>query len=296
MKLETSAVSKTGPSYRAGTEAGHYNVPGVNNIIAIGSGKGGVGKSTTAVNLALALQLAGYQVGLLDADIYGPNQPLLLGLEGVSSKPTIASDQRLEPIRAYGLQSMSMGYLVESLAPVVWRGPMISKALEQMLYQTAWDHLDYLLIDLPPGTGDITLTVAQKMPLSGVVIVTTPQKMAVLDAHKALSAFDKLQVPILGVIENMSTHRCTACGHQEAIFGAEGGERLALEFKVPLLGRLPLSANICAQADGGKPTVIAEPQSDISLDYRVIARELVEALAKRAPVLRKSIPSKIISD
>lgn len=284
MTIQSPVVSKSGRL-----------VSGVKNLIAIGSGKGGVGKSTTAVNLALALQLEGHQVGLLDADIYGPNQPLLLGLQGIPSKPSIAPDQRLEPIRQYGLQSMSMGYLLEGTAPVVWRGPMLSKALEQMLYQTAWDHLDYLLIDLPPGTGDITLTVAQKMPLSGVVIVTTPQKMSVLDAHKALSAFYKLQVRLLGVIENMSTHRCAACGHQEAIFGSEGGERLALEFKVPLLGRLPLSASICAQADSGKPTVIADPESDISLDYRAIARQLMDALVQPTPLLRKSIASKIIS-
>jgi ATP-binding protein involved in chromosome partitioning len=272
------------------------SVPGIKNIIAIGSGKGGVGKSTTAVNVALALQLEGYTVGILDADIYGPNQPLLLGLEGVSSKPTIAPDQRLKPIMQYGLQSMSIGYLLDEQAPVVWRGPMISKALEQMLYQTAWQALDYLIIDLPPGTGDITLTVAQKMLLNGVVIVTTPQKMAVLDAHKALSAFKKLHVPLVGVIENMSTHRCTACGHQEAIFGEEGGEKLALEFKVPLLGRLPLRASICAQADSGKPTVMAEPAADISLDYRAIARQLVLELKKHVSVVRKNIVSKVIDE
>ncbi|MBP6103912.1 MAG: iron-sulfur cluster carrier protein ApbC [Gammaproteobacteria bacterium] len=253
-------------------------VRGVKSIIAIGSGKGGVGKSTTAVNLALALHAEGVRVGLLDADIYGPNQPLLLGIH---QQPTINADQRIDPVLQYGLQTMSMGYLLDEGAPLVWRGPMISKALQQMLYQTAWDALDYLIVDLPPGTGDITLTVAQKMPLCGAVIVTTPQDVAVLDAKKALLAFRKLEVPVLGLIENMSTHICSACGHAEAIFGTEGGERLASTYEVPFLGRLALDASIRIDADRGMPSVVACPEGPVAASYRTIARNLRAVVALR---------------
>ncbi len=253
-------------------------VRGVKSIIAIGSGKGGVGKSTTAVNLALALHAEGARVGLLDADIYGPNQPLLLGIH---QQPTINADQRIDPVLQYGLQTMSMGYLLDEGAPLVWRGPMISKALQQMLYQTAWDALDYLIVDLPPGTGDITLTVAQKMPLCGAVIVTTPQDVAVLDAKKALLAFRKLEVPVLGLIENMSTHICSACGHAEAIFGTEGGERLASTYEVPFLGRLALDASIRIDADRGMPSVVACPEGPVAASYHTIARNLRAVVALR---------------
>ncbi len=263
-------------------------VKGVKHIIAIGSGKGGVGKSTTAVNLALALHAEGARVGVLDADIYGPNQPLMLGIH---QQPTMNADQRITPVLQYGLQTMSMGYLLEEGAPLVWRGPMISKALQQMLYHTAWEALDYLIVDLPPGTGDITLTVAQKMPLSGVVIVTTPQDVAVLDATKALLAFRKLEVPVLGVIENMSTHLCSACGHEDAIFGTEGGERLASRYEVPFLGRLALDTSIRVDADRGMPSVMAVPEGPIAASYCAIARRLkaVVALLPKAKTVLKPI-------
>jgi ATP-binding protein involved in chromosome partitioning len=253
-------------------------VKGVKHIIAIGSGKGGVGKSTTAVNLALALHADGAGVGLLDADIYGPNQPLMLGIH---QQPTINAEQRIDPVLQYGLQTMSMGYLLDEGAPLVWRGPMISKALQQMLYQTAWDALDYLIVDLPPGTGDITLTVAQKMPLCGVVIVSTPQEVAILDAKKALLAFRKLEVPVLGVIENMSTHTCSACGHEDAIFGTQGAEHLASTYEVPFLGRLALDTMIRIDADRGMPTVVACPAGPIAASYHTIARNLRAMVALR---------------
>ena len=253
-------------------------VKGVKHIIAIGSGKGGVGKSTTAVNLALALHAEGARVGLLDADIYGPNQPLMLGIH---QQPTINAEQRIDPVLQYGLQTMSMGYLLDEGAPLVWRGPMISKALQQMLYQTAWDALDYLIVDLPPGTGDITLTVAQKMPLCGAVIVSTPQEVAILDAKKALLAFRKLEVPVLGVIENMSTHICSACGHEDAIFGTQGAERLASTYEVPFLGRLALDASIRIDADRGVPSVVACPEGPIAASYYTIARNLRAVVALR---------------
>ncbi len=263
-------------------------VKGVKHIIAIGSGKGGVGKSTTAVNLALALRAEGAQVGLLDADIYGPNQPLLLGIH---QQPTINAQQRITPVLQYGLQTMSMAYLLDEGAPLVWRGPMISKALQQMLYHTAWEALDYLIIDLPPGTGDITLTVAQKMPLCGAVIVTTPQDVAVLDAKRALLAFRKLEVPVLGVIENMSTHFCSACGHEDAIFGSQGGERLASTYEVPFLGRLALDSTIRRDTDRGMPSVITAPEGPIAASYGAIARSLkaVVALLPKAKTILKPL-------
>lgn len=240
-------------------------------IIAVGSGKGGVGKSTTAVNLALALVAEGAQVGLLDADIYGPNQPQMLGAQ---EQPESKDGKLLEPVIRYGIRSMSIGYLVDPKTAMVWRGPMATSALQQLLRDTNWGNLDYLIVDLPPGTGDIQLTLTQKIPLSGAVIVTTPQDIALLDARKAIAMFQKVHVPVLGVVENMSMHTCSQCGHMEAIFGEAGGENLAQEFGVECLGSLPLDKSIRHQADQGKPTVVAEPTSPITEIYRAIARKI----------------------
>jgi ATP-binding protein involved in chromosome partitioning len=251
----------------------------IKNIIAIASGKGGVGKSTTAVNLALALTLDGSRVGILDADIYGPNQPQMLGATERPEAPE-AKDKKLQPIIRYGIQSMSIGYLVDADSAMIWRGPMVSTALQQLLNDTQWDNLDYLIMDLPPGTGDIQLTMAQKIPVSGAIIVTTPQDIALLDARKAIAMFRKVNVPVLGVVENMSVHVCSQCGHSEAIFGSGGGERLAQQYEVELLGSLPLDMRIREQADGGKPTVIAEPESKLSQTYRSIAQKATEKLAQ----------------
>lgn len=255
-------------------------VPGIKNIIAIASGKGGVGKSTTAVNLALAMSAEGIRVGILDADIYGPSQPLFLNTK--EQKLVVHKDRgakRLDPVVKYGLQTMSMGYLADPDAPTVWRGPMVSSALQQLLYETAWDNLDYLIIDLPPGTGDIQLTLAQKIPVAGVVIVTTPQEVALLDAKKALLMFKKMGIAILGIVENMGTHICSHCGHAESIFGSEGGGKFATEFEVPLLGQLPLDSRICAEADIGKPSVVSDPEGKIAGLYREIARRVTTELS-----------------
>ena len=250
-------------------------VVGVKHLIAIASGKGGVGKSTTAVNLALALTEAGAKVGLLDADIYGPNQPKMLGID---QKPEQAA-HGWKPLRAHGLQTMSIGYIIDAKTPMVWRGPMISKVMEQLLRDTAWENLDYLIIDLPPGTGDIQLTLAKRFRVSGVVIVTTPQDVALLDARKALEMFRKVDVPVLGVIENMSLHVCSQCGHEEALFGSGGGERLALESDLPLLGRLPLLRSIREASDAGQPLMISDPDSAAVAIYRDIARNVTAILA-----------------
>lgn len=243
----------------------------VKHIIAVGSGKGGVGKSTTAVNLALALVAEGARVGILDADIYGPNQPQMLG---ANSQPVTKDNKTFEPVVRYGVQSMSIGYLIDQNTPMVWRGPMATSALQQLLMQTNWDNLDYLIVDLPPGTGDIQLTLTQKIPLSGAVIVTTPQDIALLDARKAIGMFQKVNVPILGVVENMGVHVCSQCGHAEPIFGEEGGKRLAEQYGTELLGSLPLDIRIREQADGGKPTVVADPGGPITTIYRTIAQKV----------------------
>jgi ATP-binding protein involved in chromosome partitioning len=248
-----------------------FTIPGIKNIIAIASGKGGVGKSTTTVNLALALQSLHHRVGILDADIYGPNQPHMLGS---TEKPALRDNDHFEPVVRFGLQTMSMGYLVDSEDPMVWRGPMVVKALHQMLYFTAWENLDYLLIDLPPGTGDVQLTLSQKTPLNAAIIVTTPQEVALLDARKGLAMFRKVDVPILGVIENMSVYHCDHCGHDAAIFGEGGAKKLCDEFNVPLLGKLPLSLQIRKQADAGVPIVMADPESDASIRYKEIAKQI----------------------
>jgi ATP-binding protein involved in chromosome partitioning len=259
------------------TQAAHFqSIPNVKNIIAVASGKGGVGKSTTAVNLALALAAEGARVGILDADIYGPSQPHMLGVG--QRRPDVVGEQgrqQMVPIIAQGIQSMSMGYLVTEETPMLWRGPMATGALQQLLMQTRWDNLDYLVIDMPPGTGDIQITLAQKVPVTGAVIVTTPQDIALLDAKKGIEMFRKVNVPVLGVIENMAIHICSNCGHEEHIFGEGGGERIARDYQSELLGALPLDLSIRTGTDEGKPSVAADPESAISQKYRAIARKLM---------------------
>lgn len=244
-------------------------VPGIKNIVAIASAKGGVGKSTTAVNLALALAAEGVSVGILDADIYGPSQPTMLGISG---KPETTDGKSLEPMVGHGIQVISIGFLIEADTPMVWRGPMVTQALEQLLRDTRWRDLDYLIVDLPPGTGDIQLTLAQKVPVTGAVIVTTPQDIALMDARRGMKMFEKVGVPILGVVENMSIHVCSQCGHESHIFGSGGAERLCQDYGTELLGQLPLDIRIRELADAGRPTVVAEPGSDAAEIYRRIAR------------------------
>lgn len=251
----------------------------ISNIVAVASGKGGVGKSTTAVNLALALAADGAAVGLLDADIYGPSQPIMLGLTG--QRPTSEDGKTMIPPEAFGIRVMSIGFLVDTEQPMAWRGPMVTSALDQLLRQTRWAALDYLVVDMPPGTGDIQLTLSQRVPVSGAVIVTTPQDIALADARKGLMMFRKVSIPVLGIIENMSIHVCSACGHEEAIFGAGGGERMAGDYDVPLLGRLPLDPAIREQTDGGRPTVSAAPDSPAALAYARAARRMAAVLASR---------------
>ncbi|MCR6495828.1 iron-sulfur cluster carrier protein ApbC [Thermomonas sp. S9] len=262
----------------------------VRNIIAVGSGKGGVGKSTVAVNLALALAGEGLRVGVLDADIYGPSVPLMLGLSG---RPESPDGKTILPPRAHGVQAVSIGLLVDQDAPMIWRGPMVTQALTQLLQQTAWDDLDVLVVDLPPGTGDIQLTLAQKIPVAGAVIVTTPQEVATLDARRALMMFRKVGIAVLGLVENMAIHVCSQCGHAEHVFGAGGGERMAAQYEVPLLGALPLAAAIREQGDAGVPIVAAQPQSQPAQAYRAAARALLEQLAQR-PVVRSGILASLL--
>lgn len=254
-------------------------LPGVRNIVAVASGKGGVGKSTTAVNLALALQAEGATVGVLDADVYGPSLPLLTGTSG---KPDSPDGQNFNPKRNHGLQVMSIGYMIEEDTPVIWRGPMVTQALMQLATNTLWQDLDYLIVDFPPGTGDIALTLAQRIPMSAAVIVTTPQDIALIDARKALKMFEKVEVPVLGIIENMATHICSHCGHEEPIFGQGGGARMAQQYDRPLLGSLPLDIRIRASADAGTPSVAADANSDLALRYREIARSLAAKLSLQA--------------
>ncbi len=253
-------------------------VPGIKNIIAVASGKGGVGKSTTAVNLALALAAEGATVGMLDADIYGPSQPLMLGITG---RPTSRDGKTMEPMEGHGLQAMSVGFLIEADTPMVWRGPMVTQALEQLLSETKWRDLDYLVVDLPPGTGDIQLTLAQKVPVTGAIIVTTPQDIALIDARKGLKMFEKVGIPILGVVENMAVHICSSCGHAEHIFGSGGGEKMCKDYEVEFLGSLPLDIRIREQADSGKPTVVSEPDGPVAKIYREIARKVAARIAKQ---------------
>jgi ATP-binding protein involved in chromosome partitioning len=268
-------------------------IPAVKNIIAIASGKGGVGKSTTAVNLALALAAEGAQVGVLDADIYGPSQPMMLGIAG---RPESKDGKTLEPLEAYGLQAMSIGFLIDVDTPMVWRGPMVTQALEQLLKDTNWRDLDYLIVDMPPGTGDIQLTLSQKVPVTGVVIVTTPQDIALLDARKGLKMFEKVGVPIVGIVENMSIHVCTNCGHAEAIFGEGGAERMCAEYQVPFLGGLPLDIRIREQTDAGRPTVVADPDGKIAQIYREIARKTAVFVAQKAEDFSGKFPSIVIQN
>lgn len=275
-------------------QKGVNSLLGVKNLVAVASGKGGVGKSTVAVNLALSLLAEGAKVGILDADIYGPSQPLMLGNY---ERPAVNNDKRMIPVISHGLQTMSMGYLVdEQDTPMVWRGPMVSSALQQLTHETEWKDLDYLIVDLPPGTGDIQLTLAQKIPVSGAIIVTTPQDIALLDAKKALNMFRKLEVPILGIVENMSSHVCSHCGEVDHIFGQKGGAKMAEEYRVHLLGSLPLNRRICEQADGGSPIVIAEPTCSIALMYREIARKMTARLSLQSKDLSVSFPSIVIKN
>ena len=267
-------------------------LPNVKNIVAIASGKGGVGKSTTAVNLALALAAEGAAVGILDADIYGPSQPMMMGIDG---KPESSDGKTMQPMRNHGVEVMSIGFLIDADNPMIWRGPMVTQALEQLLRQTNWGELDYLIVDMPPGTGDIALTLSQRVPLTGAVIVTTPQDIALLDAKKGLKMFEKVGVPILGLVENMAVYVCPNCGHSEHIFGADGGCRMAAEYGVDYLGALPLNLSIREQADSGRPTVAAEPDSEIAAIYKSMARRVAVKIAQRAKDFSSKFPTITIS-
>jgi ATP-binding protein involved in chromosome partitioning len=268
-------------------------IPGVKNIVAVASGKGGVGKSTTAVNLALALAAEGAQVGVLDADIYGPSQPMMLGITG---RPESKDGKTLEPLEAWGVQAMSIGFLIDTDTPMVWRGPMVTQALEQLLKDTNWRDLDYLIVDMPPGTGDIQLTLAQKVPVTGAVIVTTPQDIALIDARKGLKMFEKVGVPIVGVVENMAIHICSNCGHAEAIFGEGGAERMCTDYHVPFLGALPLDIHIREQADSGRPTVVAEPDGKVATIYKEIARKTAVFVAQRVEDFTAKFPNIVVQN
>jgi ATP-binding protein involved in chromosome partitioning len=267
-------------------------LPQVKNIIAVASGKGGVGKSTTAVNLALALAAEGARVGILDADIYGPSQPMMMGIEG---RPESEDGQTMEPLENYGVQVMSIGFLVNQDEAMIWRGPMATQALEQLLRQTNWKDLDYLIVDMPPGTGDIQLTLSQRVPMTGAVIVTTPQDIALLDARKGVAMFEKVGVPILGVVENMAVHVCTNCGHAEHIFGEGGGQRYAAEKGLDYLGALPLNMQIRLQADNGKPTVVSDPDGEVAGIYKAVARQVAVKVAAKAKDFSSKFPSIKIS-
>ncbi len=267
-------------------------LPQVKNIIAVASGKGGVGKSTTAANLALALAAEGASVGLLDADIYGPSQPMMMGIEG---RPQSTDGQTMEPMENHGIQVMSIGFLVDKDEAMIWRGPMATQALEQLLRQTHWKNLDYLIVDMPPGTGDIQLTLSQRVPITGAVIVTTPQDIALLDARKGIRMFEKVGVPILGIVENMAAYCCPNCGHVEHIFGADGGKKMATELSVDYLGALPLTLQIRQQADSGKPTVIADPDGEVAAIYKTVARQVAVKIAAKAKDFSSKFPSIKIS-
>ena len=267
-------------------------MPNIKNVVAVASGKGGVGKSTTAVNLALALAAEGASVGLLDADIYGPSVPMMMGISG---KPESEDGKTMEPLENYGVQVMSIGFLVAQDEAMIWRGPMATQALEQLLRQTNWRDLDYLIVDLPPGTGDIQLTLSQRVPMTGAVIVTTPQDIALLDARKAIKMFQKVGVPILGIVENMAVHVCSNCGHVEHIFGADGGKNMALEYGMDYLGALPLDMQIRLQADSGHPTVVADPDGDVAGIYKAVARQVALAIAAKNKDFTSKFPSIKIS-
>ena len=267
-------------------------LPQVKNIVAVASGKGGVGKSTTAANLALALAAEGARVGLLDADIYGPSMPMMMGISG---KPASADGKTMEPMLNYGVQVMSIGFLVPQDEAMIWRGPMATQALEQLLRQTHWQELDYLIVDMPPGTGDIQLTLSQRVPMTGAVIVTTPQDIALLDAKKGIKMFEKVGVPILGIVENMAVHVCSNCGHVEHIFGADGGKKMATEYGMDYLGALPLAMSIREQADSGRPTVVADPEGEVAGLYKALARKVGVAIAAKNKDFSSKFPSITIS-
>ena len=287
LELEANIVAHS-------VQRGLTPLPGIRNIVAVASGKGGVGKSTVAVNLALAWAAQGARVGLLDADIYGPSQPIMLGLQG--ERPSSKDGKRIIPLRAHGVVAMSIGFLVDVEQPMVWRGPMVTSALNQLLSETDWGELDYLVIDMPPGTGDIQLTLAQRVPVSGAVIVTTPQDISLADARKGLRMFEKVNVPVLGIVENMSVHICSKCGNAEHIFGEGGGARMAAQYGVELLGSLPLDAHIREEADGGRPTVVAAPQSPRAEAYLSLARRTAGELARRGKDRSAAFPKSIVED
>ncbi|MHB9117222.1 MAG: iron-sulfur cluster carrier protein ApbC [Burkholderiales bacterium] len=274
-------------------QSGVKMIPGVKNVIAVASGKGGVGKSTTAVNLALALLAEGATVGILDADIYGPSQPMMLGITG---RPESANESTLEPMEGHGLQAMSIGFLIDAETPMVWRGPMVTQALEQLVQNTRWRDLDYLVVDLPPGTGDVQLTLAQRVPVTGSVIVTTPQDIALIDARKALKMFEKVGIPILGIIENMSLHICSKCGHEERIFGEGGGAKMSQDYEAEFLGALPLDIAIRQGTDAGMPTVVKDPDGRVSQIYRDIARRVAAKVAIQAQDFSAKFPSIVIQN
>ena len=290
-KVSATVSSKVIPH---AVQRGVKLVDGVKNIIAVASGKGGVGKSTTAVNLALALAAEGARVGMLDADIYGPSQPTMLGIKG---QPVSRDGKSVEPMEGHGLQAMSIGFMIQGDdAPMVWRGPMVTQALDQLLHQTRWHDLDYLVVDLPPGTGDIQLTLAQKVPVTGAIIVTTPQDIALLDARKGLKMFEKVDIKILGIVENMSTHICSKCGHEEHIFGSGGGEKMCSDYKVEFLGSLPLDIRIREQTDSGTPTVVADPDGEIAKQYKQIARRVAVRIADMAQDHSAAFPKIVVQN
>ncbi len=286
------SVNVTSKIVSHAVQRGVQLLPNIKNIVAVASGKGGVGKSTTAVNLALALAAEGARVGILDADIYGPSQPMMMGLSG---RPESSDGKTMEPMENYGVQVMSIGFLVEQDNPMIWRGPMVTQALEQLLRQTNWADLDYLIVDLPPGTGDIQLTLSQRVPLTGAVIVTTPQDIALLDAKKGIKMFEKVGVPILGIVENMAVHVCEKCGHVEHIFGEEGGKRLAAEYQMDYLGALPLNMSIRVQADSGRPTVVSDPDGEIAGLYKHLARQVAVKIAQSGKDYSAKFPTISVS-
>jgi len=286
--VENVSVNVTTKITSHAVQRGVQLLPSVKNIIAVASGKGGVGKSTTAVNLALALAAEGAHVGILDADIYGPSQPMMMGIEG---RPESVDGQTMEPLENYGVQVISIGFLIDKDEAMIWRGPMATQALEQLLRQTNWKDLDYLIVDMPPGTGDIQLTLSQRVPMTGAVIVTTPQDIALLDARKGIKMFEKVGVPILGIVENMAVHVCTNCGHVEHIFGADGGKKMATEYGMDYLGALPLKMQIREQADSGRPTVIADPDGEVAGLYKAVARQVAIKIAAKAKDFSSKFPT-----
>ncbi len=292
--VEALVVNVSSKVVSHAVQRGVKMVEGVKNIIAVASGKGGVGKSTTAVNLALALAAEGAKVGILDADIYGPSQPTMLGISG---QPASVDGKSVEPMQGHGLQAMSIGFMIPGDdTPMVWRGPMVTQALDQLLHQTRWDGLDYLVVDLPPGTGDIQLTLAQKVPVTGAIIVTTPQDIALIDARKGLKMFEKVDIKILGIVENMSTHICSQCGHEEHIFGSGGGEKMCADYNVEFLGGLPLDIRIREHADSGNPTVVADPNGAIAKVYKQIARRVAVKIAEMTQDHSAAFPKIVVQN